>query len=161
FQSLRKDEETGEITTRFNCETGEEESVITSAPIRGKPKVFKIPSSYYMNSAKRNEEKVRCEYPPTAATAVLYLLPTTILFYPILGIITVTIEVIIHIWAHRKNKLLKNKNLYYQSPLHIICKEFCGACKEENSKMKITMLHERRADKIKKYGLEYVRRIVT
>ncbi|EEZ99759.1 hypothetical protein TcasGA2_TC002531 [Tribolium castaneum] len=158
MMNTKKDEETGEALTKRNIETGEEEYILTTAPRR--KTTFKIPPTY---TKKSNDYKhnINLDLSPTFSTALLFLLPTTIFFYPILGIVTVMIEAIIHVWAHRKNKSLKNPHLYYQSPLHIICKEFCGACREEEAKVKISKIQEKRADKIKKYGLEYVRRIVT
>ncbi|KAJ3662696.1 hypothetical protein Zmor_007031 [Zophobas morio] len=157
--NFKKDAETGEEITRLNLETGEVEFIITSKKLPAKPKVFRIPTSC-MNLKKR-EEKIKFDSSPTFTAALVFLLPTTIFFSPILGLLVVLIEVIIHVWAHRKNKLIRHKNLYYQSPLHIICKEYCGACKEEESKIKITKFQEKRADKFKKYGFEYFKRIVT
>ncbi|XP_044263426.1 uncharacterized protein LOC123010507 [Tribolium madens] len=155
---FKKDEETGEALLNRNIETGEDEYISSVAPLR--KKTFKIPPTY-TKKAKNGKKTINLDLSPTFSTALLFLLPTTIFFYPILGILAVMVEAVIHVWAHRKNKSLKNQHLYYQSPLHIICKEFCGSCREEESKMKISKIQEKRADKIKKYGLEYVRRIVT
>jgi len=164
---LKPDEETGELTPKptFNSETGEEEFTYfyPSETPRNKPICFKVPTAEYAtaNKSKIGNLKPNPETSTTTAAAILYLLPTVVFFYPILAIFTVSIEIILHVWAHRKNRKLKDENRYYQSPLHIICQEFCAACKEEKSKLKIHKLQEKRLDKIKKYGLEYVKRIVT
>ncbi|KAG5869668.1 hypothetical protein JTB14_035595 [Gonioctena quinquepunctata] len=151
------DLETGEILTypQFNDETGEYEG------LPHEHENFKIPRAYYTPEPKPNKRKrhkfLKADYQESQLiTASIYLLPTMILFHPILALVAVIIEIFLHSWSHRSNKRLKDKNVYFQSPLHPIVKEFCARCKEENSSLKITRLQDIKNDKFK----NYIRRVV-
>lgn len=148
----------------MNQETGEEEYNQKSQRHN-----FKIPPSYLNNpqNSKKNTRiipntSIEHKRPALTAAAILYLLPVTILcyFYPATGMVGLFFEARLHIWTHKKNKQLKNTDRYYQSPMHIIHKEFCASCVEEQNKLRITKLQEKRHDRIRKYGLEYVKRVV-
>ncbi|KAJ8922290.1 hypothetical protein NQ315_004229 [Exocentrus adspersus] len=94
-------------------------------------------------------------------TALVFLLPTMILFHPILSIVTCVLEIILHSWVHKKNKTLRDGTFYYKSPLHGIVKEFCGRCKDQQTKDKITKIQDMRNNKMQRYELEYIKSMVT
>ncbi|XP_017779215.1 PREDICTED: uncharacterized protein LOC108564629 [Nicrophorus vespilloides] len=156
------DKETGESPAKHetNQETGECEINCV-----GPRRPFKIPTEYIRQDTLEETRKfdkmmsksrTRNRISPT----VLFLLPTLVFFSPIVSIFLGIVEISLHIWAHKKNKSLTNRDHYYQSPLHIILSEFCASCLDERMKMKITKIQDRKNSRFIKYGIEYFRRIV-
>lgn len=149
--------ETGELWPlfSFNEETGEKEAVVyTKYP----KQPFKIPKHLQKTT---NEAPLRQTYYSNNTDVVTaFLLPTAILFFPSFTVLMWLIEYTLHAWSHKQNS--KNGgNIYYFSPLHQICKEFCSKCKEETMRAKFSKMQDIRKSKLKRYGLEYVRRVVT
>lgn len=185
------DFETGEISESYDSETGENleisqctcdtETGETPPSPRDKEtgessywlwqwrtKPFKIPRAYYTPHSMRHSKKkhtFRKANPQESEliTAVIYLLPTMIFFHPLLSVIAVVIELILHNWAHKKNKKLKSDTIYFhQSPLHGIVKEFCAKCKDDMTVNKITKMQDRQNyNHFGKNQLEYLKRVVT
>lgn len=169
-ESLR-DKETGETpaAAKVNLETGESE-INRTMPEKPNTRKFRIPSTNPQPkpksqlSIKKNDTKTSNNHSfrnsSDVTPCILFLLPTALCFYPAIAAFITIIEVILHVWAHKKNKTLSNKDVYYQSPLHIFVSEFCGACKEKRSASKITNLQDKRNYKFIKYGIDYVHGIV-
>lgn len=184
------DFETGEISEAYDTETGENVEVTESScdtetgevpysprdeetgenrdwPWPWPSKPFKVPRSYYTPTTKRKSckkfqpmRKVN-QQESELITAVIFLLPTMILFHPFLCVILVVIEIILHNWSHKKNRKLGSDTIYFhRSPLHGIVKEFCGRCKEDMAVSKISRLQDRKNDRFRKYQLEYLKRVV-
>lgn len=155
------DQETGEMpaTARINLETGEME-INCNCPTRSH---FRIPKEESQTKHEYWVAKGRQNYLTKKQTdmspALLLLIP--VFFMPAVGIVISILEILIHMWAHKKNKKLQNTNRFYQSPFHIFVCEFCHLCIDENSKNKITKLQDKRNNKFTKYGIECVRRVVT
>lgn len=153
---IYQDTETGEKElTKVNTETGETEMTVKPHQERSTKK-FKIPNP---QKPIKKEEKHKASTNTTSDTVqvILFLLPTVLLFFPVLAALISIVEIAVHVWAHKKNKILRNTNFYYQSPLHICVREFCGACRDEISANKISKIQDMRNDKFTKY----VRRVVT
>lgn len=166
-----RDKETGELpaVAKVNLETGETE-INHTMPEKESRKRFRVPNNNPTKKSMPRSQTKQYHVPPDGDThfstsdvvpCVLFLLPTTLCFYPIIAAFLSIVEVILHVWAHKKNKTLPNKEVWYQSPLHIFVREFCGACKEQRSVNKITMIQDKRNYKFIKYGIDYVRGIVT
>lgn len=177
-----RDNETGEIPSPgiINSETGEVEINYTR-PRYKKP--FKIPSTtkpsssstsafrnninrfydYHYNNSKKSTKHLNYLLPDSKRVSVApaFAMLTLLFFAPVFGVLISILEFVIHVWTHKKNKKMRNMNIYYRSPLHDITSEFCSICVDENTKNKITKLQDKRNDKFTKYGIEYVRRIVT
>lgn len=160
-----RDLETGEVSSQgvVNCETGEVEMNYTR-PTYKKP--FQVPSSCKPKPpASSNEHNAALRdymsHTKRVSVAPAFAILTLLFFVPVFGIFISIIEFFIHMWTHKKNKKLRNTNLYYRSPFHDIICEFCSFCIDENTTNKITKLQDKRNDKFTKYGIEYVRRIVT
>jgi len=170
-----RDKETGEMpaSAKVNLETGESEINRSRPEKQNNTRKFRIPSKQpppkqnSLNTIKRaNKSLVPVKAPQIFNTndvtpCLLFLLPTTLFFYPILAACISFIEVVLHVWAHKKNKKLTNKDIYYQSPLHIFVSEFCGSCREERSKDKIISIQDKRNYKFIKYSIDCVHGIVT
>lgn len=148
-----RDQETGEwlpYISECDSETGESENS-TAAPQRAK---FRINPQH---------QRRCCKKPITTrdlSPAILLLLPTLFVYPGLTTIIVAFLEVVIHMWAHKKNKTLTNKNIYYKSPMHIVASEFCAKCRDERTMDKVGKLQDRRAHRFKSH-YEYVKRIVT
>lgn len=69
-------------------------------------------------------------------------------------------EVILHVWAHRKNKSLKNASVYFRSPFHAISSEFCALCQNEMCMDRVGKLQQKRMHKFFRQ-CNYMKRIVT
>lgn len=158
------DTETGEVPySPRDKETGEN----SDWPWPWPTKRFKVPRSYYTPTKRNSKQcrKFRKANPQESEliTAVIFLLPTMIFFHPILSVIAVVVEIILHKWSHKKNKKLKSDTIYFhQSPLHGIVKEFCAKCKDDMTANKITKLQDRQNyDHFGKDQLQYLKRVVT
>lgn len=162
-ESLR-DKETGEMpaSARVNTETGESEINRKTPKQNNNTKKFRIPNPNPPPPPKTNNSEMKNPFPNNnIASCMLFLLPTTLFFYPPLALCMLTAEIILHIWAHKQNKRTTKKDVCYRSPLHIILREFCAACKEERSKNKIINMQDKRSYKFLKYGIDYVHGITT
>lgn len=161
---LYRDDETGEVAAVgvINKETGEMEMNYTG-PTYKKP--FKVVSSStklnYKTTTKHFDDNHMNWRTKRVSVAPAFTILTLLFFVPVFGIFTAIIECFIHVWTHKKNKTLRNTNLYYRSPFHDVTSEFCSLCIDETTKNKITKLQDKRNYKFMKYGIEYVRRIVT
>lgn len=154
--------ETGEFWPRyrFNQETGEKEVLYSTAPPK---RAFKIPGNIDGANVKVDGNVKRSKtsphrYSDNIDVVTAFLIPTTILFMPGLAVLMWLFEYILHSWSHKQNS--KNEDNYYFSPLHQICKEFCGKCRDESMKKKMIRIQDVRKNQLK-HELEYVRRIVT
>uniref|UniRef100_A0A1B0FGL6 Uncharacterized protein n=1 Tax=Glossina morsitans morsitans TaxID=37546 RepID=A0A1B0FGL6_GLOMM len=62
----------------------------------------------------------------------ILLIPTLFCFNVYAALVVMLIELFFHIWAHFKNGLNMDKNIYYRSPLHVVTSQFCGKCRSES-----------------------------
>lgn len=69
-------------------------------------------------------------------------------------------KVILHVWAHHKNKTLKNANVYFRSPFHDISAEFCALCQNETCMNRVRKMHQIRMHKFLRQ-CNYMKRVVT
>jgi hypothetical protein len=103
------------------------------------------PSEYYY--AVGIEQKFlndTCKISP-----LVLLLPTLFLFpSPAwLAVLSILIELCLHIWTHKTNKYCKDPRLRYRSPLHVLTSKFCALCKSRRNIQKINRLQDARAQK--------------
>lgn len=158
-----RDLETGELPARpsLNRETGEQEPINTEPPkytCKNSKKPFRVPSSY---TNTITESSTILHNACNRRAPIIFALLIIAFFIPPIGVVISITEILLHMWAHKKNKQLRNTNMYYESLFHDILCEFCRLCIEENSKQKITKLQDRSNNKFTKYSFEYVRRVVT
>lgn len=59
--------------------------------------------------------------------------------------LTMLIEVALHHWVHRKNSQNTNQSIFYESPLHVITKQFCAECQQVAIMDKVSKLQDERA----------------
>lgn len=151
------DRETGELPAvhLLNCETGEKECNYSCPPQRRPKSSFRIPNPSSHRSTPKTEEEGAAITP-----ALMFFLPTAFFFNPLLALVLASAEVTCHIWAHKKNKALRDTGVYYRSPLHVFISQFCGSCREKNAADKINKIQEKRS-RIRSCGIECVRQIVT
>lgn len=62
----------------------------------------------------------------------MLLLPTLFFFNVYAAVIVMILEIFFHFWAHFKNGVNMNKDIYYRSPLHVMTSQFCARCRSES-----------------------------
>lgn len=88
----------------------------------------------------------------TTSHRMLLLIPT---FFPgIICVLLIIFEVFLHVRCHKKNKMLKEENVYYRSPFHVVTSMFCGVCRDNDMAIKIGYLQDKR-----RYHYDYLRGI--
>ncbi|XP_049818800.1 uncharacterized protein LOC109600227 [Aethina tumida] len=156
------DFETGEkVYEILNRETGEREYPSSTVFHSKSPrKGFRVPSHVYSSVTQPEAKQLK----PTSDfyESITYLLPTVVLVSPLLIVFLIVLEIVLHTRTHVKNeKLDKNSNIYYQSPLHLISKEFCGKCKSE-AQMKIIKGRDFESHScFIKHSFEFLKRMLT
>lgn len=160
------DDETGEVICyRINDETGEpviEDNVVpvclTSKERDKKPeskKYMKFPKCYMAKTKKFQSLKANIIAGSNPISfRMLLIIPTVAIFPALLCIMLFILEIFLHINCHRKNKQMKNTNLFYRSPFHVVTSIFCASCRESQSSSKVGQLQDQR-----RYRYDYIRNI--
>lgn len=151
------DDETGEtITYHVNDETGEplleDTSPSIDFPIRqvlkpAEEKYMKFPKGYITKTKKFQSLKANIIAGSNHVSYRMLLIPSLMVFPHFFCVILMLLEVYLHVRCHKKNKLLKDPNLYYRSPFHIVTSAFCGVCRESNTASKIGQLQDQRRNR--------------
>lgn len=170
---------------RTNEETGEVEQAPISSVNNERRKTFQVPkdvlAKYHqtMNSKLLALEEIfsdnnlQPQYCCPASieekflhdthniSPIVFLLPTFFVFpFPAwFTVISIIIELCLHMWAHKINKDCKDPHLMYKSPLHILTSQFCAFCKSTRYMKKIGELQDARALKVYSRKPTYVERI--
>jgi len=168
------DSETGEFvllssddscdsSIEYDNETGEFDVTITSLKLR-KTANFSIPRNLL---APQDDPKKCCIDPNDTFTLTkkeevitlqeeiifgcnktshrLFLIVASMFFFArICAVLAVLIELLIHVWAHKKNRCNINPNIYYRSPLHIFTSQFCIVCRHETAMDQVIKLQDQR-----------------
>ncbi|CAL7933548.1 unnamed protein product [Xylocopa violacea] len=179
------DEETGEsislpasdckigpyVSSINNVETGEPEiNVVGIETTKNRRIRFQIPKevketlSAKDGSLKKSENLMDLDPVPVGASfgqinpiCVLFL--AALCFRWLLPVL-MFIETSLHIWAHHKNKTLKNASVYFRSPFHAISAEFCALCQNETCMNRVSKMHQIRMHKFLRQ-CNYMKRVVT
>lgn len=156
------DDETGEVLTYgINDETGEpcldneipilhyfENRILETVATRMEtPKYNRFPKGYMCKTKKFQSLKANIIAGSNTISHRMLLLPTLMFCPALLCAILSLLEVFLHIRCHKKNKCLKDPNLYYMSPFHMITSMFCGVCRDIESASKIGQLQDKRRNK--------------
>ncbi|XP_038216770.1 uncharacterized protein LOC119835825 [Zerene cesonia] len=149
---FRCDAETGEIITYLvNEETGEPAMIYKAAPTHSvreprKPrKPVRFPRGYMSRTKKFQTLKAKIlAGSNTISHRLLLIIPTLMIFPSLVCVLLLLLELFLHVHCHKKNKMLKNPNLYYQSPFHVVTSIFCGVCRDCDTASKITALQDKR-----------------
>nr|XP_034839843.1 uncharacterized protein LOC117995928 [Maniola hyperantus] len=154
------DEETGEVITyHVNDETGER-AVINKLPdiyivdrLWSTHKFLGFTRGYVSKTKKFQDLKEKIiTGANTTSPRMLLLIPTLMIFPSLVCVILMLLEIFLHIRCHKKNKSLKETNLYYRSPFHVITSTFCGWCRECDMASKIGQIQDKR-----RYKYDYLR----
>ncbi|XP_028161132.1 uncharacterized protein LOC114353360 [Ostrinia furnacalis] len=148
------DDETGEIMTYMvNDETGEpfveNDSPVHSGSRRIQQRAetvknAKFPKGYITKTKKFQSLKERIIAGSNIFSHRLLLLPTLTVFPAYVCTFIVMLEVYLHLCCHKHNKHLKDPNLYYRSPFHMITSTFCGVCRDCDTASRIGQLQDQR-----------------
>ncbi|XP_046977030.1 uncharacterized protein LOC124543056 [Vanessa cardui] len=156
------DDETGEVITyQINEETGEP-SVLNKIPsifsvkqTKNNRKFFKFPNGYMSKTKKFQALKEKILAGANTTSPRLFLIiPTLMIFSSLVCVILMLLEILLHVRCHKKNKNLKDANLYYRSPFHVITSTFCGLCRDSDMVSKIGQIQAKR-----RYRYDYLRGI--
>ncbi|XP_053971185.1 uncharacterized protein LOC128894479 [Hylaeus anthracinus] len=178
------DEETGEsislpaseyeirrhVAAVNNVETGEPEISVVGTETKSRRMRFQIPKevketlSTKDGSLKKSENLMELEPVPVGTCfgqihpICLFLMALVCFrwFLPVLSFL----ELSLHIWAHHKNKALKNASVYFRSPFHAISSEFCAVCQNETCMDRVGKMQQIRMQKILRH-CNYMKRVVT
>lgn len=154
-----------------NAETGEPEVNITRTAVRKSKKIpFQIPKQVKddmskKSSSKRYDNIMEIEPVPVGTSfgqvnPICLFLPA-IIYSRWFLVLLMIFEVTLHVWAHRKNKTLKNASEYYfRSPFHAISSEFCALCQNETCMNRVEKMQQIRLHKFLRQ-CNYMKRIVT
>ncbi|XP_050360818.1 uncharacterized protein LOC126780394 [Nymphalis io] len=152
------DDETGEVITyQINNETGEH-SILNKIPSifstkHTKNTFFKFPKGYINKSKKFQALKENILAGANTTSPRLFLIiPTLMIFPSLVCVILMLLETLLHVRCHKKNKNLKEPNLYYRSPFHVITSTFCGLCRDSDMVSKIGQIQAKR-----RYRYDYLR----
>ncbi|XP_036151250.1 uncharacterized protein LOC105831841 isoform X2 [Monomorium pharaonis] len=154
-----------ESATVNDAETGEPEINLADHATIGchlRRVPFQIPKEVKEKTLKKRY--LELEPVPTGASfgqinPVCLFLPAIIYFRWFLALLML-LEVILHMWAHHKNKTLKNANVYFRSPFHDISAEFCALCQNETCMNRVGKMHQVRMHKFLRQ-CNYMKRVVT
>lgn len=90
---------------------------------------------------------------------ICLFLPAIIYFRWVLVVLMI-VEVVLHVWAHHKNKFLKDAGVYFRSPFHGISSEFCALCQSETCMDRVGKIQQIRMHKFLQQ-CNYMKRVVT
>ncbi|PSN44930.1 hypothetical protein C0J52_15008 [Blattella germanica] len=176
-------------TSQTNAETGEIEQTPVSRVSPERRKTFQVPKKALQNYRHQTSQleqnnnlilpdflsddtrKMHYYYPVSIErkffqdnqniSPILFLLPTIFLFpFPAwLTVISLIVEITLHMWAHKTNRKCNDPHLLYRSPLHILTSQFCALCKSKRYMEKIGQLQDARALKVYSRKPIYVERV--
>ncbi|XP_063701717.1 uncharacterized protein LOC134831825 [Culicoides brevitarsis] len=79
----------------------------------------------------------------------MFFIPSLFMFPQLSAAILIVTEILLHIWAHRRNSKNTNDCIYYRSPLHALTSQFCGRCRQTMIQETVSELHDKRLRKYK------------
>ncbi|XP_055530244.1 uncharacterized protein LOC129721560 isoform X4 [Wyeomyia smithii] len=183
------DKETGEIirgyfddgSLFYDQETGEN-SYYPTFEYRRERARFLIPKHFLRNNGTTGHRKNKCidkldsSYPLASreklmnlqkevilgynkTSHLLLLIPSLFIMPKLAAILIFFTEVLLHIWAHKKNNQNRNPNIYYRSPMHITTTHFCGICRDQRTMDRIEQLQGKRMRQMQNYFRNVARNI--
>lgn len=179
------DEETGEsisvpvsgcdvrgplVSSVNNAETGEPEmNVVGIGSTKSRRTPFQIPKEVKetlssKKGSKRRKNLMDLEPVPVGASFG-QINPICLFFLAVLCFrwflpVLMFVELSLHIWAHHKNKALKDSIVYFRSPFHGISCEFCALCQNETCMDRVGKMQQIRMHKFLRQ-CNYMKRVVT
>ncbi|XP_075991455.1 uncharacterized protein LOC142986728 [Anticarsia gemmatalis] len=151
------DDETGEtITYNVNEETGEPliedtspsiDFAIRQISMPPKEKYMKFPKGYITKTKKFQSLKANIIAGSNQVSPRMLLIPSLMVFPSLFCVALMLLEVYLHVRCHKKNKHLKDPNLYYRSPFHVVTSTFCGVCRDYNMASRIGQMQDERRNR--------------
>ncbi|XP_053672473.1 uncharacterized protein LOC128722816 [Anopheles nili] len=103
------------------------------------------------------KEEITVGYNSTAH--LLFLLPVLFMTPKLLAVVITFVEVMLHMWAHRKNTANGNPDVYYRSPMHVVTRNFCELCRHERLMGRVGKLQDVRMKQMQNYFRKVTRNI--
>ncbi|XP_058065817.1 uncharacterized protein LOC131215441 [Anopheles bellator] len=83
---------------------------------------------------------------------LLYLLPLFFMTPKLFALLISFVEVMLHMWAHRKNGAGgRRQDVYYRSPMHVVTRNFCEVCRHEQLMGRVGKLQDGRMKQMQNY----------
>uniref|UniRef100_A0A182IX24 Uncharacterized protein n=1 Tax=Anopheles atroparvus TaxID=41427 RepID=A0A182IX24_ANOAO len=90
---------------------------------------------------------------------LLYLLPLLFMTPKLFALVICFVEMILHVWAHRKTGTGGNPAVYYRSPIHVVTRNFCEVCRHERLMGRVGKLQDVRMKQMHNYFRKVTRNI--
>uniref|UniRef100_A0A182K9B2 Uncharacterized protein n=1 Tax=Anopheles christyi TaxID=43041 RepID=A0A182K9B2_9DIPT len=103
------------------------------------------------------KEEITVGYNSTAH--LLFLLPLLFMTPKLFALVISFVEVMLHMWAHRKNSTNGNPDVYYRSPMHVVTRQFCEICRHERLMGRVGKLQDVRMKQMQNYFRKVTRNI--
>ncbi|XP_035908466.1 uncharacterized protein LOC118510581 [Anopheles stephensi] len=103
------------------------------------------------------KEEITVGYNSTAH--LLFLLPLLCVTPKLFALVISFVEVMLHMWAHRKNSTNGNPDVYYRSPMHVVTRNFCELCRHERLMGRVGKLQDVRMKQMQNYFRKVTRNI--
>lgn len=103
------------------------------------------------------KEEVTVGY--NSAAHLLYLLPLLFMTPKLFALVISFVEMILHVWAHRKTGTNGNPAVYYRSPMHVVTRNFCEVCRHERLMGRVGKLQDVRMKQMQNYFRKVTRNI--
>ncbi|XP_041787843.1 uncharacterized protein LOC121603210 [Anopheles merus] len=103
------------------------------------------------------DEEITVGYNSTAH--LLFLLPLLFVTPKLFALVISFVEVMLHMWAHRKNSTNGNPDVYYRSPMHVVTRQFCEVCRHERLMGRVGKLQDVRMKQMQNYFRKVTRNI--
>lgn len=148
-----------------NAETGEPEVNVEPGNGRTRRIPFQIPKEVKQRGLSRKERLLKKQEnlmglePMPWVNPICLFLPAVVYFRWFL-VLFMLLEIALHVWAHHKNKMLRNSSIYFRSPFHVISSEFCALCQNETCMNRIGKIQQMRMHKFLRH-CNYMKRVVT
>ncbi|XP_058126484.1 uncharacterized protein LOC131281915 [Anopheles ziemanni] len=94
-----------------------------------------------------------------SAAHLLYLLPLLFMTPKLFALVISFVEMILHVWAHRKTGTNGNPSVYYRSPMHVVTRNFCEICRHERLMGRVGKLQDVRMKQMQNYFRKVTRNI--
>ncbi|XP_028034258.1 uncharacterized protein LOC114246077 [Bombyx mandarina] len=148
------DDETGELVTYgVNEETGEPMVNNPTVSFFGTPRPIppmetpNFPEGPMSQTKKFQALKENIIAGSNPISHRMLLFPSVMIFPELFCVLLLILEVYLHVKCHKKNKKLKDQNLYYRSPFHVVTSTFCGACRESELASRIGQMQDKRRNR--------------
>lgn len=138
------------LVASFNCIHKQKQLILKSTTISSLALSVSL-------SLSLDPQEITVGYNSTAH--LLFLLPLLFVTPKLFALVISFVEVMLHMWAHRKNSTNGNPDVYYRSPMHVVTRQFCEVCRHERLMGRVGKLQDVRMKQMQNYFRKVTRNI--